>query len=372
MYKAINFSTTAAIASLFIFCLGLTACDAPPPPEKAEVLRPIRYTIVQPGLGGAERRFAGVAKPGLDTRLSFRVSGPIQALPVKAGDSVRKGQLIARLDAEDLSLQVQQSESALLRAEAEARNADASYARIRALYENQSASRNELDSARAAWETTNALTDSSRKQLQLARQQLSYTELNVPFTGCSVAKLFVESNENVSAGQPIVELGCGELMEVHVPVPETYITHVQPGQTVEVRFSAMDGTTYAAKVTEVGVSATGGTTFPVTAKLTKDIKGLRAGMAAEVAFAGSDEGTARIWLPTVAVIEDREGRFVFIAIPSDETTATIERRTVTIGAISPRGLEITDGLTEGERVVIAGVSKIRPGQQVRLLAAERR
>ena len=80
----------------------------------------------------------------------------------------------------------------------------------------------------------------------------------------SVAEVLVEVNENVQAGQGIVTLTSGARTKVEVAIPSTLIAGVSEGDTVDVRFDALAGRSFAATVTEVGVAASGSTTFPVT------------------------------------------------------------------------------------------------------------
>jgi hypothetical protein len=136
----------------------------------------------------------------------------------------------------------------------------------------------------------------------------------------------------------------------------------------------------------------------VTARLIESNDRIRSGMVAEttVGFTRQRPGDApRMVVPAVSVAEDSRGRFAYVAIPlaepasetqpeagmpprSDANTepssdpfagglATIERREVTIGDLSIEGLEITEGLEVGDRVVIAGLRFVEPGMTVRML-----
>ena len=126
-------------------------------------------------------------------------------------------------------------------------------------------------------------------------------------------------------------------------------------------------------VTEVGVSATGAaTTFPVTVRLTGERRDVRPGMAASVAFRFRGRDRQVIYLPPQAVGEDRDGRFVFLLEPGSEPSVGVVRRSpVEIGEFTPDGLEIVDGLDEGQVVVTAGVRRLTDGQTVRMLGAGR-
>jgi multidrug efflux pump subunit AcrA (membrane-fusion protein) len=91
-------------------------------------------------------------------------------------------------------------------------------------------------------------------------------------------------------------------------------------------------------------------------------------MAAEVTFTfGADDGRSRTWVPAVAVGEDRSGRFVFVAVPSGDGLAKTSRCPVTIGDLTEEGIEVLEGLSDGDLIVTAGVTRIQDDQTVRLL-----
>jgi RND family efflux transporter MFP subunit len=329
----------------------------------------VRFEVVSSVEAGRRRSFSGTCEPAVEPRLSFKVAGTIASRPVNMGDRVRKGQLIAELDPSDFQLQVEEAAASLRRAEAESRNAQATFERIRGLYENGNASRTDFDGARAAAESSVAYVESVRKRLELANQQLSYTRLVAPVSG-AIAEVQAEVNENVRSGQEVVRLAAQEGYEVVVTVPESLIGEVSGGQPVTVRFDALPGRTFEGTVTEVGVtSASMGAAFPVRARLTEDDPGVRPGMAAEVELrfeATGEESHFRI--PPNAVSEDRQGRFVLVVEPSGEEQGVVRRRAVEVGALTPAGLEILSGLDEGDRLVTAGLSQIEDGDTVKLPA----
>ncbi len=352
-------SCGSAIALLLVACGG----DEPP----TEVLRPVRYAQVFATGGILERTFSGAAHARVESRLSFRVAGVIQQLPVDVGDAVRIGQLIGELDPEDYRLQFQEADAAVARAGAEARNAEANLERIRLLYENNNASANDLDAALSAFGTADAQVRAAVNRRDAARLQLSYTRLSAPAPG-RISSVDVEVNENVRVGQTVAVLTSAAELEVEVAVPEVLISRVREGARVAVTFDALPDQSFAAAVTEVGVTAGGlATTFPVTVRLDRTVEGLRPGMAAEVAFRfESTDPRERVIVPLVAVGEDRDGRFVFVVRRVDSITGVVLRRPVTVGELRNEGFEILEGLLDGELVVTAGTSRIADSMRVRL------
>jgi RND family efflux transporter MFP subunit len=349
--------------------LLLGACQEPPPVET--VLRPVRYERVSTSQEARTRTFAGVARASVESNLSFRVPGTVERVAVSVGQQVRRGDTLAIMDPTDYELKVQEALAGLAQATAASRNAEADYERVRGLYENNNASRRELDGARANSESSRAQVQAAEKRLEQARQQVAYTRLKAPIDGL-VAAVNVEVNENVNAGQKVVLLTAGSETEVEVALPESVISGVELGQDVEVRFDALPGRVFDASVTEAGVASVGtATTFPVTVKLARSEADIRSGMAAEVSFRFSTAATqGRMLVSPVAVGEDRDGRFVFVldtsAGSSEDGAATgvVQRRAVTVGELTGEGLEILSGLENGELVVTAGVRRLSDGERV--------
>lgn len=362
-----------ATSLLLLAPLLLVACGGEPPAAEP-TLRPVRTETVTLRDAGRVRTFSGVARADLESRLSFRVPGTLVALPVEVGDRVDRGRVIARLDPVDYELGVEEAEAALAQARSAQRNADASYDRARDLYENNNASKADLDAARAAAESAAAQVDAAEKRLQRARQQLSYTVLTAPAAG-AIAAVDVAVNENLRSGQPVVLLTGGDRLQVEVAVPAAVISVVEPGMATMVAFDALPGRRFAATVSEVGVASVGtATTYPVTVTLEDGASGagtaIRPGMAAEVSFRFGD-GDGRVLVPPVAVVEDRQGRFAFVAEPTDEPgVAVVRRRPVTVGELSGAGLEVRSGLEAGELVITAGARTLEDGMRVRTPATD--
>ena len=352
------------IVLLTILCV---ACDneqantnAPEPQ-----LRPVRYITVEPVKSGSMRTYSGLSKSGQESNLSFRVGGSIESLAVEVGDRLEAGEMIAEIDDSIYQLEAQQASANLSQAQSTLRNAQANFDRVKGLYENNNASRNDLDAARATAESSNAQVRAARKALELARLNIAYTKLKAT-EKCDVAEVLTEMNENITAGQTVVAVTCGERLEVELAVPESVIGLIQRGMDAFVNFSAIPDTQYNATVTEVGVASTAGATYPVTVALTEKPDGLRSGLAAQVSFPlDVNDDVASIIIPAVAVGEDVDGRYVFLAQSNTDTgTAQVQRQAVEIGELTPEGLEIVDGLKAGDKVITAGVNVIRDGLQV--------
>jgi membrane fusion protein, multidrug efflux system len=332
-----------------------------------QIIRPVRYTEVYSTGGSRIRTFSGVARAGVESKLSFKVAGTINRVAVKLGDNVKSGQTIAELDKRDYRLQVQEAEASLEQAQALARNSFANYDRERSLYENNNASLNDLDAARTADESARALVRSIEKRLELAQLQLEYATLKAPVDG-AIAAVEIEVNENIKIGNTVAILTAGTRLEVDVAIPEILITDIREGDKVSVSFDAFPSDKFPAVISEVSVSATGpGTTFPVTVILNNEDDRILPGMAAQTEFRlKSGDDRERYIVPSVSVGEDREGRFVYIVERDESGYGIVHRKPVTIGDLTERGLEIFEGLSDRDLVITAGLSKLTEGLKVKL------
>ena len=137
-------------------CLLVAGCGEVDEPV-TERLRPVRFVTVSDDNVFRDRSFTGTSKASLESRLSFKVPGTVNSLPVQIGQRLAAGELIAALDPASYQLQQQQARASLVEAEANERRAAANYERTKGLYANDNASLNDLESARAQAESAEAV-----------------------------------------------------------------------------------------------------------------------------------------------------------------------------------------------------------------------
>ena len=356
------------LACLYLCLIIITnACTDTELPPPVDVIRPVKFLDISEVAVSAPRIYSGSVEAESRTSISFRVGGTLLERPVDIGNKITKGQLLAALDQRDLAIRVREAEAQLSQARASMRNAESNYERTRELYENDNTSKSELDSARATAESAKAQVRVAQQALSNSRLQLSYAKVYAP-DDCEVSDTFVKENENVSSGQAILDLDCGECADVRVAVPETAIGQISRGNSVMVRIDALGGQKFEGVVDEVAVSMdSNSSAFPVVVKLLSGCDAVRAGMAAEVNFDLSRDSEARqIVIPGVALGEDREGRYVYVIKPAEDGLWRAERRAVEIEADMRGGFRVANGLSVGDRIVTAGVRKINDGMLVKL------
>ncbi len=194
--------------------------------EKTYPPRHVKSMTITGSGASYEQSFSGRLHSTSEVSFSFKVPGTIESLLVKKGDKVREGDVLARLESSDYELEVEKTQAALAESEATHRNAKANYERVKQLYVSGSASRKELDNARAESDTAAAGVQADRKALEIARKELSYTYLKAD-SNCAIADVSPDVGENVDSGEQIVYSTCGDELEVKLNIPESVISHIK-------------------------------------------------------------------------------------------------------------------------------------------------
>lgn len=349
------------IHSLFagLLFLALAACDnasAPTPPETQPRL--VRTLAVTASNDSAWREFPGVVDAVQKADLSFRVSGRLVTLAAQEGDNVKRGDLLARLDDTDFKIQLDSRE-------AEYASAHADYQRGRELVKTGVISQSDFNKLQAQDATAKANLDS-------ARQSLEYTRLRAPFDG-RVAVRHVDNFEEVNAKQAVYTLHDLSSLLVRINVPESLMILVREGARPQVwaEFNELPDQRFPLSFSEVATRADDNTnTFVVTFSMDNDAGyNILPGMSvtARGKRGVDDMGTPNVFhVPAQAVLEDDKGRFLYVVETLTGDRGRVQRRAVKTGRLSTLGLEVTAGLDVGDRVVTAGMSKMRPNLEVRL------
>ena len=205
---------TAALAaaiglgSAAVIVLGPPAAMSGKPNRAAESdprLRPqlVRIALVKPA-GGSERAFTGVISARIQSNLGFRVPGKVIERLVDAGQAVRAGQPLMRLDQKDLALALAAKENAVAAARAAAVQARGDEVRYRQLAANGWASRQRYEQAKVAFDTAAAQLAAAEAQADVARNEAGYALLLADADG-TVVETLAEPGQVVAAGQTVVK-----------------------------------------------------------------------------------------------------------------------------------------------------------------------
>jgi RND family efflux transporter MFP subunit len=338
--------------------ISLMACDRAPDIDKPVPPRLVRTLHVTAQGNNIWREFPGVVEAARKADLSFRVSGELKKISVKEGDLVEKGQLLAQLDDTDYRIQFDSRK-------AEFDKADNDFERAGKLVDKGAISSADYDSLKAQRE-------SARAGLASAMQNLAYTKLKAPFTG-RIAVRHVENFEEVQAKQKIVTLQDPSLIMIRIDVPESVIIRVRESSNPEVfaTFSQIPDQRFPLTFKEISTQSDEQTKTYAVSFVMPAVEGFNILPGMSVTVHAKPEyprknGHLVIHVPAHAVLEDTQGRFVYLVKSKGDGMGEVEKRLVTVGELSTLGLAVISGLEVGDQVVTAGMSKMAPGLIVRL------
>jgi len=362
MMKIRNLIMTGLLGSAI--ALVMVGCSEE---KKEQQLRPVRTMTLKAANAISSHTFSGIARSDVAARLSFNVSGRLKSVNVKPGQYVKKGTLIASLDSAYFKLKVAEVRASLKQTASELEHSKARYERVQKLYVNRSSSLSDLDSARTAYDSAKANRRAMRTRLEQAQLELSYTKLHAPIDG-SVSEIHVRKGENVTAATNIATISSTKNIEVPISVPGSMIDAIKVGQLTKVTFDDIKDKSFNARITEVSHSSSmRTTTFPVTVRVIKPSKRIHPGMAASVTFSIGKESLVKSFvIPVHALMEDEDDYYIYTVENIENGIGTIRRRNVTRGSLTGKGIILTDGVKEGMRVLIAGMSRVHSGQKVRV------
>lgn len=335
--------------------------------KEEKTLRPVKYQQVG-YLGGEKlRTFSGTARTDKIINLSFRSSGIITQFDMKLGQKVKKGQLLGKLDNVQARLAHEQAITQLNSAASQMNTSKLNLNRVRSLYEKGSAALSDFEQAKNSFKNAEEGYKSAQRGVQIQKEQINYGFIYAPEDGV-VASISAEVDENVQPGQAVAVLNSGADMEISLGLPESIINGVAEGMQVAVDFSSLPGKNFKGKVTEVAPAVDVNTaTYPVRVTVTDPSEDVKSGMAANVSFDFGNHKMVdnRLVVPTHAVGEDSNGRFVFL-IEEDGGVAKVKKQQVALGNLSGEGFEVTSGLKAGQKIAVAGLQTLLDGQEVSL------
>jgi RND family efflux transporter MFP subunit len=346
----------------FALVLALASCDDSVEKPVVEKIRPVKTVVIgDPGVGG-ERRFPGRIESARRVELAFRVAGTLKELPVKEGDEVSAGAVIAKLDDADFKTAFDDRNAVFKRTSAD-------YQRAQELVKDGFISRVDFDKVESDFK-------SAKAALRQAKLDLSYTTLKAPFSG-SVAQRYVQNFEEVKAKQPVIALRDLNLLDVKFNVPEGLVIRLnEEGVDEEATdvpvyavFDAAPDKRYWLSYKEAATRADRATqTFEVTYTLpAPDELEVLPGMTTTVTVDLTrylDSGGV-FTVPVASVVADPGlAPKVWVVNPD---TMTVASREVEVGMMEGNAIQVLSGLNGGERIVTAGAPFLVEDMEVRLL-----
>ncbi|MEQ1599615.1 MAG: efflux RND transporter periplasmic adaptor subunit [Methylotenera sp.] len=342
---------------LLILTLLLSACEKPvePPPPP----RPALVMVVGKTAPNSAIVLVGEVKSRYESNQGFRIAGKIIERKVDVGALVKKGQLLARLDAADSNLGASAAMADVRVAEANRSLAKSDVERQRQLVNKKFISQQALDKYEAELKTADARVNQAKAQAAVSGNQSRYSALLADRDGV-VTQIRAEPGQVVEAGELVAQIVDTKQIEVLVAVPESRMARIKAGDSAAIKLWADREKTYAGKVREIAPAASSATrAFDVRIAVLAPDDAVKLGMTAGVRFESGEANN--IIIPSTALTQINGKNSVWVI----DKNNVANQRQVTTGQYTEDGVTITSGLQANEMVAIAGVHTLIKGQQVK-------
>lgn len=341
---------------VLFFCVAwLVACEHPEPTVVDQAVRPAKLFRVSARKESTSHDFVGRLDAAQTVDMSFEVAGEIVQLPVREGQAVAKGELIAALDPTDFQLAVKEAEVQL-------RLATQDMQRKVTLLRERGISESVVDDARAQYEL-------AQVRLSQSRERLADSRISAPFDAF-IARRYADNHAKVRVGDNVARLSDLNELKVVASLPEQLVATVTLERVVSITawFDFLPDERFDLSYREnTGEANPVAQTYEVTFTMARPAgSNLLPGMTAQVRIElKANAGNDGIVIPTTALLSEPDGQF-FVWV-YDSATSLVSRRTVTVAAPVEGGVGIAGGLSDGDLVVAAGASQLQEGMTVRML-----
>jgi RND family efflux transporter MFP subunit len=305
-----------------------------------------------------------------------KIIGRVVELRVDEGDPIRRGDVIAVLDSQDLRANLDQARAALAEAEARLVDGEREERRQRSLVEAEVTAQAQLDMAVTQRAVAAAVVESARARVAAVEAQLEYTVIRSPIDGVVIERN-VEVGEMVAPGGftsqqstgAIVRIADPESLEIEADINESFISRLELGQPTSIKVDAVPDATYHGRLRQI-VPTADRQRAVVEVKVTVDDRDDRLvpDMSCTVTFLAEGTDAARLEQPPRLLVDraavvEREGRSVAFRLQGDR----VEQVAVTVvdGPEGDARAEVTSGLRPGDRVVLRPGDELVDGARVR-------
>jgi RND family efflux transporter MFP subunit len=398
---------TTPCAAALAAALCATACssgrrpgDGDPPLAKA-----VRMGTVALSREAEPAKYSAILTPNAQVELAFRVSGYVVELyqtrgadgrmrPLEPGAPVAAGTVLARIRPSDYQAVVDKArgareeaeagigaaEAQLVQAQASQAQAELDFARVLALWQQESitkpaydASKAKLDIAKAAVDAAkagivaaNKRRDSVHAQMREAQIALADTEMLAPFDGI-VLERRAELGTLAAAGSMAFMLADLETLKARFNVPDFALAGFRPGQSLDLAIEAFPGAGVRGRVLSLAAAADPkARSFEIVVAVPNAALKLRSGMIATVRAAGVAPPPARLQVPASALVHDPTGqRYLVYTTEQNEGRTVAKAIAVEPGPLAGNEVVVLSGLSPGQRIVVMGANLLQPGDPVR-------
>jgi RND family efflux transporter MFP subunit len=348
------------IAGLIVIAVTLVACGSSEEPDTSTA--PTKTVQVETAVAAFSEvpdsfRATGSVEPLARVSPGTKIMGRVESVPVREGDRVRKGQLLAGLEKRDLQAAVEQADAAVAMAQANLDNTRAMYDRMVDLHGRGSVTEKNLEDATAGYRVAEAGLKHAEANLAAAKVTLSYAEVRSHISGYVVSRM-VEAGDIASPGRPLFTIEDLSRVKVTVKVPESDVTGLTKGDPATVEVEVLELSTEAKVHRVIPAADPMSRTYQVQLLLDNPDGKLKSGMFARALFSRGARQTMVV--PATALV--KRGQLEGLFVVGDDGVARI--RWIRSGRTVEGGQEIISGLSEGETYVLSPPPGLADGTPV--------
>jgi len=364
--------TVAAVALIVLAVSGVAlrgrqnaaaidaAASAKAAGQVAEFLQDDLY-IVEPRTLDRVLPLTGSLMPLTEATVKAKVAGELVAVAVREGESVKQGQMLARIDLTEVQARVAAREADVAAARAQLVWAEKNRNQQKALLDKSFISQSAFDNIQSNYDVAVAKLHAADAELVVARKSQGDAVLVAPFSGI-VSQRLAQPGERVALDAKVVSIVDLSRLQLEASVPPAAIGQVQVGQAMNFRVEGFGEREFAGRIERINPAATAGSrSISVYAVIDNREGLLRGGMFAQGALTLSSIGGA-LAVPASAVREEIGQTFVY-AIED----GLIKRKNVKVGPPDAAGrVQVLEGLVAGDRIVRVNLGSLREGLAARL------
>ncbi len=326
------------------------ACGHGPAVNTERTLHSVRVAAVEERALSEAIHAVGFLTPKDETRLSFKLGGYIESIPVEEGRSVRAGELLATLKQTEVNASLDQAREAAAKARRDLK-------RGKSLLADGVAAEEQVQDLNTAYQVASAAAAG-------AEFNAAHARIFAPTDGVILRKL-AQNNELVQAGQPVVTMGSSlRGWIVRVGLADRDAVRMRLNDAASVEFDAWPGKVFTGQVSNISSAADVSTgTFTVEVRVETAAARFVQGLVGKVTLKPTEGAVGKI-VPIQALIEasdDRASVFVF-----DPATRRVRRAAVRLGRMNETQIEVREGVQTGAFIVTDGAAFLDDGETVRI------
>ena len=350
---------------VFLLIFLFTACKKE---AKEEIIRAVKIQEINSMQDeNFNIEFPAQISPSQKTVLAFKYAGKIKSINFESGDFVKKGQVIAIIDDTDYKVNLDAFSKKYEAAKAVAQNAEQQFARAETLYKGDALAKKDYDNALMQRNVAISTFKEASAGLQNARNTLNDTKIVAPYDGY-IDKKVVDVGTVVPEGGPVVSFISNEITDISVNASVRDIEYIKNAENIVFKDSGSDKI-YSLKIKSVAQNPDSiNLTYPVVftfSELSENDKFL-SGQTGTVTIVVKNKGKEEILIPINAVFEDK-GSNVYLFKDGKAIKTPIE-----LGELRETDkISVVKGLKTGDKVIVAGVSKLADGDKVKLLGGNK-